>query len=130
MSPFCYGITVVLIHYMDEAAKSHRVVAMDDGKGILDGTSSHVFSHLRLLQEMGLDVPQATEPAHELRKAGDHLPPAGRHSHRGGVCPGLCPRLWRQRSFTAGHRLIGRIPPGFLLPSTGLRRKISRRGAA
>ena len=70
-----YGITVVLItHYMDEAAKSDRVVVMDDGKIILDGTPKYVFSHVQLLKEVGLDVPQATELAYELRKAGDRLP--------------------------------------------------------
>ena len=70
-----YGITVVLItHYMDEAAKSDRVVVMDDGKIILDGTPKYVFSHVQLLKEVGLDVPQATELAYELRKAGYRLP--------------------------------------------------------
>ena len=42
-----YGITVVLItHYMDEAAQCDRVVVVDDGKILLDGTAREVFSHV------------------------------------------------------------------------------------
>lgn len=70
-----YGITVALItHYMDEAARSDRVVVMDDGKIILDGAPKYVFSHVQLLKEVGLDVPQATELAYELRRAGYCMP--------------------------------------------------------
>lgn len=70
-----YGITVVLItHYMDEAARADRVVVMDGGKIMLDDTPKRVFSHVAALKEVGLDVPQATELAHELRAAGVNLP--------------------------------------------------------
>ena len=49
-----YGITVVLItHYMDEAAQCDRVVVMDDGKIILDGTAREVFTHVQLLKSRG-----------------------------------------------------------------------------
>ena len=66
-----YGITVVLItHYMDEAAQCRRVVVVDDGKILLDGTPEQVFSNVELLQERGLDVPQTTELVHLLRKSG------------------------------------------------------------
>lgn len=70
-----YGITVVLItHYMDEAAECDRVVVVDEGRVLLDGTPKEVFSHVQVLCDVGLDVPQATELAYELRKAGYHIP--------------------------------------------------------
>lgn len=70
-----YGITVVLItHYMEEAAQAERVIAMDNGKIILDGTPKAVFSKVDLLKSVGLDVPQSTELACELRKAGIDIP--------------------------------------------------------
>ncbi len=70
-----YGITVVLItHYMDEAAGCGRVVVIEDGKVILDDTPGAVFSHVEELKAVGLDVPQATELAYEMRKAGYDVP--------------------------------------------------------
>lgn len=70
-----FGITVVLItHYMDEAARCDRVVVMDDGKILLDGTPKEVFSHVRQLKDVGLDVPQATELIYLLRQEGYELP--------------------------------------------------------
>ena len=69
------SITIVLItHYMEEAAKAGRVVVMDDGQILYDDTPKHVFSHVRELKEVGLDVPQATELCYELRQAGYDLP--------------------------------------------------------
>ena len=66
-----YGITVVLItHYMDEAAQCDRVVVVDDGKIILDGTARGVFTHVQLLKSRGLDVPQSTDLANDLADAG------------------------------------------------------------
>ena len=66
-----YGITVVLItHYMDEAAQCDRVVVVDDGKIILDGTARKVFTHVQLLKSRGLDVPQSTDLANDLADAG------------------------------------------------------------
>ncbi len=69
------GITVVLItHYMDEAAQAGRVVVVDNGRLLLDGTPRQVFSHVDVLREVGLDVPQATLLAHELCASGLNLP--------------------------------------------------------
>lgn len=66
-----YGITIVLItHYMDEAAQCERVVVMDKGRVILDDTPRVVFSHVEQVKKIGLDVPQVTELAYELKKAG------------------------------------------------------------
>lgn len=65
------GITVILItHYMDEAVKADRVVVMDKGQIVLDGEPKNVFRHVEKLKQLGLDVPQATELAYRLRKAG------------------------------------------------------------
>lgn len=69
------GITIVLItHYMDEAAQCDRVVVMDKGTVALDDTPREVFSHVERVMEIGLDVPQVTELAWELRKAGCDIP--------------------------------------------------------
>jgi len=70
------GITIVLItHYMDEAADCDRVVVMDKGEVVLDGIPSKVFSQVEKLKSIGLDVPQVTELAWELRKAGYDISP-------------------------------------------------------
>lgn len=64
-------ITVVLItHYMEEAALADRVVVMNHGQVLLDGTPRQVFSQVELLKSHGLDVPQSTELCYELRRAG------------------------------------------------------------
>ena len=69
-----YGITVVLItHYMDEAAKTDRVIVMDSGTVILDDIPSKVFSNVELLKKIGLNVPQVTELVYELNKCGLNL---------------------------------------------------------
>ena len=70
-----YGITVVLItHYMDEAAQCDRIIVMDSGKVILDDTPKKVFSHVRELKNVGLDVPQTSELIYEFLKEGYNLP--------------------------------------------------------
>lgn len=69
------GITIVLItHYMDEAAQCDRIVVMDKGSVVLDDTPRTVFSHVEQVKEIGLDVPQVTELAWELRRAGCDIP--------------------------------------------------------
>ncbi len=66
-----YGITVVLItHYMDEAAQAERVVVMDKGKIIMDDVPKKIFSQVERLNSVGLDVPQVTQLAYELKKEG------------------------------------------------------------
>ena len=69
------GITAVLItHYMEEVIDADRVIVMDDGAIVMDGTPREVFSQVEKLKEYRLDVPQATELAYELKKAGGDLP--------------------------------------------------------
>lgn len=66
-----FGITVVFItHYMDEAVKAKRVIVMDEGRIILDGSPREVFTHIDTLKKVGLDVPEATELAMLLNKEG------------------------------------------------------------
>ncbi len=70
------GITVVLItHYMDEAAQSDRVAVIDKGRLIMDGKPEKVFSQVDRMKNIGLDVPQVTELAWELKKAGYDISP-------------------------------------------------------
>lgn len=69
------GITVVLItHYMDEAAQCDRIIVVDDGKVLTEGSPREVFSNVDLLKQRGLDVPQVTELCHILRKNGIKIP--------------------------------------------------------
>lgn len=64
-------ITIVLItHYMDEAAQAQRVVVMDNGKIIMDDEPKKIFSQVERLTQVGLDVPQVTQLAYELKKEG------------------------------------------------------------
>ena len=69
------GMTVVLItHYMDEAVLADRVVVMDSGRILTDGTPREVFSQVELLKRHSLDVPQATELIYRLKADGCPLP--------------------------------------------------------
>ena len=69
------NITVILItHYMEEVIKADRVIVMDDGNIVMDGTPTEIFSHVDELKRYRLDVPQVTELAHELKMAGLDLP--------------------------------------------------------
>jgi len=68
------GITVLSItHYMDEAARADRVIVLDDGKVLLDGTPAEVFSHGDMLRAAGLELPQCTALCYELMAAGLEL---------------------------------------------------------
>ena len=69
------NVTVLLItHYMDEVIHADKVIVMDDGQIVMQGTPREVFSKVELLKEHRLDVPQVTELAWELKKAGMPLP--------------------------------------------------------
>ena len=65
------NITVINItHYMDEAARADRVIVINDGETVLDGTAKEVFSRVDELRSMGLEPPQGRELIHELAKCG------------------------------------------------------------
>lgn len=69
------GITVILItHYMEEAVFADRVVVMDRSLVVLEGTPRQVFAQVDTIKAAGLDVPQVTELAYELRREGLDLP--------------------------------------------------------
>lgn len=65
------GMTVVLItHYMEEAAIADRIVVMEDGKILMQGTPKEVFVRVEEIKATGLDIPQTTELMYELRTIG------------------------------------------------------------
>lgn len=69
------GITVLLItHYMEEVTEADRVLVMDGGHVVMDGTPREIFSQVEKLHEYRLDVPQVTELAYELKQRGMDLP--------------------------------------------------------
>lgn len=64
-------VTVILItHYMDEVVNADRVIVMDAGSVVMDGTPKEIFSRVEELKKLRLDVPQVTQVAHELKNAG------------------------------------------------------------
>lgn len=69
------GMTVILItHYMEEAALADRVVVMDEGLVVMDGTPRQVFADSHRLKALGLDIPQPTALCEALREKGIPLP--------------------------------------------------------
>ncbi|NLK91349.1 MAG: energy-coupling factor transporter ATPase [Clostridiales bacterium] len=69
------NITIVHItHFMEEAVNADRVIVMEDGQIVLEGTPKEVFSNVEQLKEFGLDVPQITDLTNELIKEGIDLP--------------------------------------------------------
>ncbi len=69
------GITILLItHYMEEVVEADRVLVMDEGHLVMDGTPKEIFSRVKELKSYHLDVPQVTELADELMDAGVDLP--------------------------------------------------------
>jgi len=68
------GITIILItHHMEEAIDADRVFVMNRGKVVLQGTPAEVFSKVKKMKDIGLDVPQTTELAYMLKKEGVEL---------------------------------------------------------
>ena len=64
-------ITVLLItHYMEEVVHADKVIVMDQGKVVMQGTPKEIFSRVDELKSYRLDVPQVTMLAHELKKKG------------------------------------------------------------
>ncbi len=69
------GITIILItHYMEEAVLADRVIMMDSGKVLTEGTPREVFAQGEMLKKHRLDVPQATELCYRLKGCGYELP--------------------------------------------------------
>jgi energy-coupling factor transport system ATP-binding protein len=69
------GITVILItHFMEEAVTADRVIVINKGRLQMDGKPHDIFTHVRELKKMGLDVPVSAELALRLREKGISLP--------------------------------------------------------
>ena len=69
------GITVVLItHHMTEAIRAQRVIVMDAGRILADGTPKEVFPQVELLESVGLTVPATTKVLYALNQVGFDLP--------------------------------------------------------
>lgn len=69
------GVTVILItHYMEEVIDADYVFVMDDGHVVMQGMPRDIFSQVDTLLEYGLDVPQITRLAWELKQEGLPLP--------------------------------------------------------
>ena len=68
-------VTVIHItHYMNEVTDADYLYVMDKGRIALKGRPAEVFSQVEKMKEIGLDVPQVTELAYELRKEGLDIP--------------------------------------------------------
>ena len=69
-----HGITIIMItHYMDEAARANRIVVLDDGEILMDGTPAEIFEKPEKLSRCGLDVPQCVSLIHSLRAKGINI---------------------------------------------------------
>ena len=67
-----FGMTIIIVsHSMEDVAKiAKRVIVMNKGEAILDGTPAEVFKNVDTLEEVGLAVPQVTYLVRELKKKG------------------------------------------------------------
>ncbi len=69
-----FGITVINItHYMNEAAQADRILVINNGMLLMQGTPDEVFAKRDILQNVGLEVPQCAALIDELRKLGFSL---------------------------------------------------------
>ena len=65
------GISIILItHYMEETVDADRILLMDAGKLVLDGSPREVFSDVARLKSYRMDVPLITELSDKLKAAG------------------------------------------------------------
>ncbi len=68
-------VTVILItHYMEEVVNADKVIVMDNGKVVMEGTPRDIFSRVEELKQYRLDVPQVTLLAYELKQKGFPIP--------------------------------------------------------
>lgn len=69
------GMTIVHVtHYMDELIDADRIIVLDEGKVLMDGTPREIFSNVEKLKEIGLDVPPMAALSQELRDVGFEIP--------------------------------------------------------
>ena len=63
-----------ITHYMNELIDADRIIVLDKGKIVMQGRPKEIFRQVDKLKEIGLDVPQMTELAHDLRQSGFNIP--------------------------------------------------------
>ena len=69
------NIIFLVSHNMNDIARmSDKVIVMDHGRKMMDGTPSEVFSHEKELRDMGLALPDSMEMVSRLRDAGMEMP--------------------------------------------------------
>ncbi len=69
------NVTVILItHHMDEVIYADKVFVMEKGQVVMEGTPREIFSRVEAIKNYRMDVPQVTELAYELSKAGLDIP--------------------------------------------------------
>ena len=69
------GMTVLLItHHMSEVERADRVIVMEKGRVVMDGTPKEVFPRVEELRELSLDVPGTVDLLYELRRIGWDVP--------------------------------------------------------
>ena len=91
-----FGITVVNItHYMNEAALAERVLVINDGTLLLDGTPDEIFAQQDLLERVGLEVPQCAELIYALRREGIKL--SGEHLSTPEGCAEMILQAYHQK---------------------------------
>lgn len=66
------GMTVILVsHSMEDIAKYvDRIIVMNRGEKMLDGSPKEVFAHYKELEQVGLAAPQVTYIMHDLKESG------------------------------------------------------------
>lgn len=66
------NITIILVsHSMDDVARyAGRLLVMNHGELVLDGTPKKVFRHREELRKIGLDIPQSANVLWELKERG------------------------------------------------------------
>ena len=90
-----HGITIIMItHYMDEAARANRIVVLDDGEILMDGTPQEIFLNPEKLEKCGLDVPQCVRLVHLLKKQGINIEG---ECHTPSVCADAIERALKKR---------------------------------
>ena len=71
------GLTIILVsHSMEDVARyAERLIVMNHGSKMFDGTPREVFRHYKELEAIGLAAPQITYLIHDLRERGAALEP-------------------------------------------------------
>ena len=71
------GMTVILVsHSMEDVARYvERIIVMNRGEKMLDGTPAEVFRHYKELEQVGLAAPQVTYVMHDLKDRGFPVSP-------------------------------------------------------